>query len=70
MCAQSELYCEKGLGTTGVFEKRNTGEASGYATVVKGPYDGFIFRASNGDSTYSGSKLQPPALQVLACIRC
>ena len=31
---------------------------------------GFKFDASLDDATYSGSKLQPKALQLLACIRC
>lgn len=31
--------------------------------------DGFSFNASSSDSTYSGSKLQPASLKLLACIR-
>ena len=47
---------------------QNASYASGRDPSIRAGYDPY-FDASKSSSVYSGTELQPPALQVLACIR-
>ena len=58
-----------GMGeASGVFTTGDTGIGGGGYTVNAGKPT-IVFTASNGNSFYSGDKLQVPALSVLACIK-
>lgn len=56
---------------SGVFKTRNVGTKYGIMPEGDAVFgcQYLDFKASDGDSIYSGNKLQPSALQILACIR-
>lgn len=66
-------FNKKGLETSGnvngVFlsSVNNAFTISGHTSGVNGSK--IVFKASDGNSMYSGEKLQPSALQVLCCIK-
>ena len=71
-CLTSPNY---GISSQGAFYNDGTvGGKSIYATSTADSghqhIDSFQFEASKSSATYLGTKLQPSALQLLACIRC
>lgn len=71
-CLTSPNY---GISSQGAFYNDGTvGGKSIYATSTADSgqqhMDSFQFEASKSSATYFGTKLQPSALQLLACIRC
>ena len=68
---QGQFLCDV-VSPSGAFKVRNVGTKYGIATEA-GPNFGcqyLDFKASDSDSSYSGTKLQSPSLQLLPCIRC
>ena len=61
------------MGTaTGCFTcptDENSAISNAEVTTTQSSGDGIDFSASKSSGTYSGTKLQPAALQVLPCIR-
>lgn len=61
------------MGTaTGCFSSptnENSAISNANVTATQSSGDGIDFRASMSSGTYSGTKLQPAALQLLPCIR-
>ena len=61
------------MGTaTGCFSaptNENSAISNANVTTTQSSGDGIDFSASKSSVTYSGTKLQPAALQVLPCIR-
>ena len=69
----ASVLTEKMGTATGCFSSpTSANSAISIATVstTQSSGDGIDFSASKSSTVYSGSKLQPSALQLLPCIRC
>ena len=64
-----DLHSGERVGATGVFKYLNYGNTGTFAGSDN-KYGDFDFDSSRSSSIYSGTQLQPKALQTLACIRC
>ena len=64
-----DVHAGAGATATQVATWSKSGNRQGAALSGDWQYGGFGFNASRCSSTYTGSKLQAPALQVLPCIR-
>ena len=60
---------ESSGSSTGVFLSSGSPTFSYTAHSPGGSGFGFVFKASDGNSIYSGEKVQTSALQTLACIK-
>ena len=72
------FYASSQVYVSGVFKKstgftcptdENSAISNAEVTTTQSSGDGIDFSASKSSGTYSGTKLQPAALQVLPCIR-
>lgn len=64
-----DLHSGERVEATGVFKYLNYGNTGTFAGSDN-KYGDFNFDSSRSSSIYSGTQLQPKALQTLACIRC
>lgn len=64
-----DLHSGERVEATGVFKYLNYGKTGTFAGSDNN-YGDFDFDSSRSSSIYSGTQLQPKALQTLACIRC
>lgn len=70
MTGKLKTYPGEAMEKSGVFLGSNKEDA--ISSQNSGPSQGhvnIIFNAADGDSIYSGNKIQVPALNVLACIK-